>query len=192
MSQRIRKPQKGVSPESVIPKLGWYFLILSIPPLFIAPLIPWFARMCYWISKFSLFLALGCFAYWLWLNKVDIKNITDYLVCKKVKNKKVDLQPVLGSRFIDFLIEMDIVVQDPHRLESMYVPTVKQISDGRLRIEAIGNLRKKLVSDSFIWGLESYLNHSGYDVFVQNANYGMDGYVYFTLVRGTRSDRMYF
>lgn len=58
---------------------------------------------------------------------------------------------------------MGIVIQDPNRLDSVYVPKVEQISDGRLKVEAIGDLRKRLVSESFIWGLESYLNGSGFD-----------------------------
>ena len=192
MAKRVRKPQQSGNPESVIPKLGWYFLALSIPPLFIAPLIPWFARMCYWISGLALLLALGCFAYWIRLNKVDVKNFINYLTGKKTRNKHLNLQPVLGRDFINLLIATGVVIQDPYTLEMQHVPDDRQIADGRLRIEAIGDLRKKLVSESFIWELESYLNHNGYDVFVQSATYGMDGYVYFKLVRGLRSDRMSF
>ena len=192
MAQRIRKPQQGGNPESIIPKLGWYFLALSIPPRIIAPSLPWFANFCEFVSNFALILTLGCLVYWLLLNKADVKNYINLFFGKKVQNQVIDLRPVLGRKFRNFLVEMGIVIQDPNRLDSVYVPKVEQISDGRLKVEAIGDLRKRLVSESFIWGLESYLNGSGFDIFVQSANYRLDGCVYFNLVRGTRSDRMSF
>lgn len=47
---------------------------------------------------------------------------------------------------------MGIVIQDPNRLDSVYVPKVEQISDGRLKVEAIGDLRKRLVIPKFYLG----------------------------------------
>ncbi|QYN59157.1 hypothetical protein GYM68_07860 [Lactobacillus panisapium] len=167
-------------------------MALTIPTRLLIPLIPWFTNFCKAISNLALLLAFGCLVYWILLNKADVKYYISRLIGNKTKDQVIDLNPVLGRKFRTFLVETDIVIQDPNRLDSVYVPRFEQASDGRLKIEAIGDLRKKLVSESFIWSLESYFNRNGVGVFVQNANYRLDGYVYFTLFKETKSDRMSF
>lgn len=89
------------------------------------------------------------------------------------------------------MFQTKAVAPDPYNPRYQQFPKVEQTKTG-LRIEAIGNLRSWLLSDNFRDSLESFLNQNGYDVSIQNANYRQDGYIYYMLIKGIKSDRLRF
>lgn len=71
------------------------------------------------------------------------------------------------------------------------MPKVQQTKDG-LKIEVIGKLRQWLISDQFRDSLEAFLNRQGCNVSIQNVQYHSDGWVYYRVIRGIKSDRLRF
>lgn len=188
MAQRRRKPQEGGTPERVIPPLGWLFLACALGMYFFAFQIPWIGKLCIFMGNVSLLLAVGCFGYWLFLHPEKVhflKAKTHY------SGSKLDLAVIYSASMNNFLYQAKAVIPDPYDPRYQQVPLVNQTRNG-LRIEAIGNLRGWLISDNFRDSLESFLNRHGYDVSIQSASYKQDGWVYYTLIRGIKSDRLRF
>lgn len=188
MAGRRRKPQLGGTPEKVIPPLGWLFLGCSIFLYFMAFQLPWFGQFLLLISKFSLTLTLGCWGYWLFVHKEEVLNLKNKL---SVNKKALNLDIVNTRTMKNFLFQAKAVAPDPYDPSYQQVPDVRSTKNG-LKIEAIGNLRQWLVSDSFRDSLESFLNQKGYDLSIQNASYHSDGWVYYKIIRGIKSDRLRF
>ncbi|MCT6850516.1 MAG: hypothetical protein M3001_08030 [Staphylococcus epidermidis] len=90
----------------------------------------------------------------------------------------------------NFLAKSNITVNSN---DSRYKEVPKSLieKDG-LKIEAIGNLRDKLLSDEFVHSLESFLNRNGCMVMIKSAYYAVDGYVHFQIIQSIKSDRMRF
>lgn len=188
MSKRRRKPQEGGTPDKVIPPLGWLFLMCALLMYFFAFQLPWFGRLCIFIGNVSLLLAMGCLGYWLFLHP-------DKILFLKVKSHyssfKSDLTIIHTSSMNNFFYQSKATVPDPYDPRYQEVPSILQTKTG-LKIEAIGNLRGWLLSDGFRNDLESFLNRNGYDVSIQSASYKQDGWVYYTLIKGIKSDRLRF
>lgn len=186
MAVRRRSPQKGTTPEKVIPLLGWLFMLCGIALYIMAFQLPWFGRFCIAMGNFSLLLALGCLGYELFLHPEKL------MILKGVNRSRsnLELSIVKTSKMKDFLFQSKAVVPDPYDSRYQQFPAVEQTKNG-LKIEAIGNLRQWLLSDNFRDNLESFLNRNGYDFSIQNAHY-KDGWVYYNLIKGIKSDRLRF
>lgn len=188
MAVKRRRPQDGGIPEKVIPPLGWLFLACGIVLYFLAFQLPWFGQYCIWIGNISLFLGFGCLLYWLFIHQDEIFNLRKNM---HLSRKIVRLDIIKTSAMKDFLFQSKAVVLDPYDPRYQQLPDVEQTKRG-LKIEAIGNLRQWLISDGFRESLESFLNLHGYDVFIQSAHYHSDGWVYYNLIKGVKSDRLRF
>lgn len=180
MARRIRRPRKGVVPETVIPHLTWCFGFCTLMSLLLWLEVPWLAAVTSRITLFSLVLTLGCLAYGLWIHRTGL-----------FPNSNKGLRVVNSRAMIDFLAVTNMTVDDPIVAEKILIPHISIVDNG-LRIEAIGDLRNRLVSKEFCNALESFLNRHNCDVVVQNAQYHSDGWVYYTLVKGMQSDRVRF
>lgn len=185
MPTRTRKPQEGGTPEKVIPPLGWLFLACAIALFILAFQVPWFGQYCIFFGECSLVLALGCFGYWVYLHSDEIKLIG------VTNSKNLDLSVIYSPKMKAFLYQSNATAPDPYDPRYQQVPKVRKTKDG-LRIETIGKLRQWLISDQFRDSLEAFLNSQGNNVSVQNAQYHPDGWVYYRLVKGIKSDRLRF
>ncbi len=188
MAIRSRKPQEGGSPEKIIPTLGWLFLIAGILLRIWAYKIPWFGLYCLLFSNLSILLCVMCWIYW---GVIHRKEIARLIADKENNNSGFKLNIVNSPVMKDFLFQAKAIAPDPYDPRYQQFPKVEQTKDG-LRIEVIGNLRSWLLSDNFRDSLESFLNNQGYNVSIQNAQYHSNGWVYYTLIRGIKSDRLRF
>ncbi len=188
MAVRRRNPQKGGTPEKVIPPLGWLFLLCGMALYVMAFQLPWFGQFCLVIANLSLLLSFGCLLYWLFINRNEVMTLKNSL---HLPESSIRLDIVQTQMMRDFLFQAKAVAPDPYDPRYQQLPEIMQTQDG-LKIEAIGNLRQWLLSDNFRDDLESFLNQNGYDVSIKNAQYHLDGWVYFTLIRGIKSDRLRF
>lgn len=185
MPIRTRKPQEGGTPEKVIPPLGWLFLVCGILLFALAFQVPWFGQYCIFFGTCSLVLALGCLGYWGYI------HLDEFRLMGVNHSKNVDLSVVHSPKMQAFLFQSNAVAPDPYDPRYQQVPKVRQTKNG-LKIEAIGKLRQWLIGDQFRDSLESFLNYQGCNVSIQNAQYHSDGWVYFTIIRGIKSDRLRF
>ena len=185
MSVRSRKPQEGGTPEKVIPPLGWLFLSCSIALFVLAFQIPWFGQYCIFFGKCSLLLAVGCFGYWIYL------HLDEFKLSGVSLSKNVDLSVIYTPKMKAFLYQNDITAPDPYDPRYQQLPKVQQTKDG-LKIEVLGKLRQWLISDQFRDSLEAFLNRQGCNVSIQNVQYHSDGWVYYRVIRGIKSDRLRF
>lgn len=187
MAVRRRKPQEGGIPERIIPPLGWLFLITGILLRIMAYRVPWFGLYLLFFSKILFVLCLICWLYWGVMHKELVRLITD----KRSNNLGFKLDVVDSPLMKEFLFQAKATAPDPYDPRYQQFPSVKETTKG-LKIEAIGNLRSWLISDNFRDSLESFLNNQGYNVSIQNAQYHSDGWVYYTLIHGIKSDRLRF
>lgn len=185
MAVRCRKPQEGGTPEKVIPPLGWLFLICGIALWILAFQVPWFGQYCIFFGTCSLGLALGCLGYWVYLHADEIR------IWGIPHSKNVDLSVIYTAKMKAFLFQTNTTAPDPYDPRYQQLPKVRQTKDG-LKIEVIGKLRQWLISDQFRDSLEAFLNYQGCNVSIQNAQYHPDGWIYYTLIRGIKSDRLRF
>lgn len=188
MATRRRKPQECGVPEKVIPRLSWFFLGASILLRIWAYRIQWFGLYCLFFAKITLVLCVACWIYW---GVIHRKELTGLITDKGSNNSGFNLNIVDSPKMKDFLFQSKAIAPDPYDPRYQQFPKVEQTKDG-LRIEVIGNLRSWLLSDNFRDSLESFLNNQGYNVSIQNAQYHSNGWVYYTLIRGIKSDRLRF
>lgn len=187
MAERRRKPQEGGTPEKVIPPLGWLFLSCALGMYFFAFQIPLIGKLCISVGTFSLLLSVGCLGYGVVLHPEKLS----FFKTNKTSGSELDLLFLRSSKMKDFLFQSKAVAPDPYDPRYQQLPLVDQTESG-LKIEAIGNLRGWLISENFRDSLESFLNRNGYDVSIQNAHYRQDGWVYYSLIKGIKSDRLRF
>lgn len=88
----------------------------------------------------------------------------------------------------DFLFQAGAFNEDPYNSNYVDLPEVQAYKNG-LKIEA-GALRSLLTNEKFIKSLEAFLNKNGCDVFIVNTKYHSDGWVYYTVMPGFKSDQM--
>lgn len=188
MAIRRRKPQEGGLPEKIIPLLGWLFLSAGILLRIMAYRVPWFGLYLLLFSKVSIILCVVCWSYWGVMHRKEIARL---ITNRGSNNTAFKLDIVESSLMRDFLFQAQAVAPDPYDPRYQQFPQVIQTKNG-LKIEAIGKLRSWLISDNFRDSLESFLNSQGYNVSIQNAQYHSDGWVYYTLINGIKSDRLRF
>jgi hypothetical protein len=180
MARRVRRPQKGGTPETVIPHLALWFGLCLLMSVILWIEVPWLAAITSRITLFCLVLTLGCLGYVLWIHRTGL-----------FPNSDNGLGVVNSRAMVDFLAATNMTVDDPIVADKILIPHVSIVDNG-LKIEAIGDLRDKLVSEHFKTSLEAFLNRHNCDVVVQNAQYHSDVWVYYTLVKSAKSDRVRF
>lgn len=121
---------------------------------------------------------------------ISVLIITIYPWAKKRLQPATDINSALIDVH-EFWYNQNIITNNTRDINYYYSPITKHYN-GEIKAYCIPEKRRKMLDESTIQGLETYLNQHNVNVRVLSAKYHSDGFIHYSLGKSIEGDRIRF